>query len=119
MDWTAWIDKADQMISKYGADVTVRVVTRTGYSAASDDFVGVTDEYGCKALITNFSERDIDKTLIQVGDKLLIIPAKGLPALDDEQYVLVVFGSKVWNPISIVPLMPGGSQIFYRIHVRG
>lgn len=119
MDWTLWQDRADSMIVKYGADVTVRVTTRSGYSAASDSYTEVSVDYSCKALITDFKERDIDQTLIQVGDKLVIIPAKDLPALDEQGYVRVIYGTKVWNPISIVPLTPGGTPIFYRVHVRG
>lgn len=119
MDWTKWQDKADSMISQYGASVTIRVTVRSGYSAASDTVTEVNTDYSVKALITNFNERDIDQTLIQAGDKLVIIPAKGLPALDEQQYVRIIYGTKEWNPISIVPLIPGGTPVFYRVHVRG
>lgn len=121
MDWTNWQNTAFGMIGKYGADMTVRVTTNVGYSAATDTYASTSNaDYPVKALVTFFQKKDIDGKLIQVGDRMILIPAQGLPAaLETLQVVQVIHGTKTLNPIRIEPLSPGGTAILYRFHVRG
>lgn len=121
MDWTKWQDKAASMIGNYGADITVRLLTRSGYSAASDTYATIaTTDYVIKGLITNYDEADIDGTIIQNGDRRVLIYAKGLPALESSvDEIQIIYGGIAWNPISIVPLKPGGTTILYYLQCRG
>lgn len=118
MDWTKWQDKAVSMLSKYGIAMSARVYTTGVYSPASDSLAETYVDYACTGVLTELKEKDVDKTLIQEGDQMLIISAKGLPALADQERVAIISGSRTWNPIGIKAVAPGGTAIIYKLHVR-
>lgn len=118
MDWTAKQDKALSMISKYGTDIRLVVESRSAYNPTLDSFTLSTTSYTAKGLFTQFSERDINGTTIQAGDRKLLIPAKNLPNLDEAQSLKVYFNGVKLDPMLIDPLMPGGTRIIYTMQVR-
>jgi hypothetical protein len=121
MDWTKWQNKTAEMIAKYGGLVTIRVHANTGYSPASDDYTTKAQtDYNTRGIFTEINNEDKGVSLVQAGDRMLIVPALGLPSdLDKRDEVDVIAGGVTLNPIAIRPLSPGGEPIFYRIQVRG
>lgn len=121
MDWTKWQGKASEMIAKYGALITIRVHANSGYTPASDDYTTkVSTDYSTRGIFTEIKNDDKGVSLVQAGDRMLIVPALGLPAdLEKAERVDVISAGYTLNPISINPLSPGGEPVLYRIQVRG
>jgi hypothetical protein len=118
MDYSSKQEKALEMISKYGAALSVVVLTKSSYNATSDAWTASTATYSTLGLITEFAERDINGTTIQAGDRKVILPAKDLPALDELDDFSIVYGAIVWDPVNVAVLSPGGEPILYTVQVR-
>ena len=124
MDYSALQTKVNKQIEKSGVSMVVRTTELGTYDPAADTHPEVVDEYTVKVLIENFNVRDIDGTIIQVGDKRLLLPvldstAATLPRLDVVDKVEIDYDGRTWSPISVTPLMPGGIPVLYNVHVRG
>ncbi len=124
MDYSALQIKVYKAIEKNGVQMVVRVIDQREYNPVTDKHPEIVDDYSVKILIEDYTARDIDGSLIQVGDRKLLVPvldstAATLPRLDEEDKVEIRYGDKVWNPIRIAPLMPAGIPVLYTIQVRG
>jgi hypothetical protein len=74
--------KAKRQIKKYGARAVLRIPA--GESVWDNDTASYTEtynEYQGACLVTNYEQKDIDGTLIEVGDKrlLCVFPAEPKP----------------------------------------
>ena len=124
MDYSALQIKVQNQIDKFGVTMVVRTIDQRAYNPVTDSHPEIVDEYPVRVLIEAFNTRDIDGSVIQVGDKKLLVPvldstAATLPRLDVEDKVEIEYDGRVWNPISVVPLCPAGVPVLYTIHVRG
>ena len=124
MDYSTLQTKIKNKIDKFGVTATLRTIEFGTYDAATDTHPEIVDECQIKILVEDFNARDIDGTLIQVGDKRLLLPvldstAATLPRLDEVDKVEIEYDNRKWNPVSITPLMPAGVPILYTVHARG
>ena len=76
---------------------------------------GISVEFKPRGIYKRISKDDlIGSTLIQQGDKLLIIDDTFRPMLSDT----VLIEGASWNIIDVTPVNPGGIDIIYYVHVR-
>jgi len=123
MDYNKLRTMADSKIGSFGDDFVVRCMTFGTYDPVADTYATSAASYDVKGLILNFSQRDIDGTLVQVGDKRVLLSALdsdgvALPALDTRKNFDIIYSSKVLNVLGIIPLKPGGTILLYKIHIR-
>ena len=124
MDYTKIRLTADNKIASFGDDIVVRCTTYGTYDPVSDSYATASTSYDAKCLILNFNKRDIDGTLVQVGDRRLLLSAldsegETLPELEGRDDLQFVYNSKVLNVLNITPLKPGGAVLLYKLQIRG
>lgn len=111
---------ATTLISDFGKDVTLRRYTDAaapdpnrpwlkGSRSSSDTVV--------KAVLLQFSEKDIDGTLVLMGDKKALIAGSSLTTRPTNRDKLID-GSDEWSIISVQTLSPNGQEILYAAKLR-
>lgn len=126
MDWSGWQNKADKMIGKYGKAMRIKISTQATYNASSDGYTSATTSYPVMGLFTSFEDKDDENRTISsqeghatiIENAFILVPAKGLPRIDQMEKVEIIDGSKTYQPIDIVPIQPGGTAIIYRLQVK-
>lgn len=131
-DYAAEALNAYNDIQADGVALIVRSHTFTSYDPKTDGMTGATiaatDTY---CIVTAFKDsyngnvRDMgqgeNKTVIKMGDRMLLVPAYGLPDIanpDAGQTYDLVFASNVHQIVSVETIEPGGIAILYRVHAR-
>jgi len=74
-------------------------------------------DYQTFALKKSFVINQIDGTIVQQNDYILLFPAYGLPDLTLDDIILI--GSAELNVVSLTPIDPGNVRLLYRGHIRG
>jgi hypothetical protein len=114
---------ANRMLTKYGMEVTLRRVTvgdydpDTGSAPASPPV-----DYVCMGATFDYSQRDIDGSLIKTGDqKLLMSPfqtdgsAMPVPTTSDK----ILIGSTVYSIQPSKKVAPAGQNVLFELQIRG
>lgn len=126
MDYTEIAADVLAALQEDGFAVTLRRQTAGTYNPVTGEFSGEsTTDYAAQALISsqnmsqtgNTGERYFNGTLIQTGDKILMLAASGLsvtPAPGDR----LIIGSVAWQIVTLITVEPGGVALFYRVLVR-
>jgi len=110
--------KANKLISRRGLAMTLRVITKGAYDASTRLFgADIVTDYPCNGVIEEYSERDIDGTVIKQGDKKIILAAYGLP-VQPEAKNLIIMGEEIWLVQKNKPLAPGGIAVIHTVQVR-
>jgi hypothetical protein len=125
MDYTATAAKALTMLNKYGMAMTLRRQTAGTFNPSTGAFTGAaTTDYTVQGLIQSQTlqtagagERFFNGTLIQAGDKFILLAASGLAVVPSPGDLLII-GSITFNIATIIPLEPGGTALMYRALVR-
>lgn len=69
------------------------------------------------AIRKEYDIKEIDGTIVEIGDCILVTPAYGLPATLDTTYQILI-GSDAQNVVNIFPVSPGNVPLLYNIQVR-
>lgn len=103
-----------RLINRFGADVTLHIKTEGVYDpvtgANGDTFADST----VRAVKLNFSNGDIDGTLIKQGDFMLMIDGVTTFTSDDK---ITVDGIK-YAVVRQMPLKPGDTRLLTKAHCR-
>lgn len=119
MDWTNHIDKVNEMISAKGVAATIKVSTPSAHNATTDSYTQASASYSAKVLFTKLENRDEAGKVTVIEDGLVLVPAKGLPRIDDiSGQVSLTISAKVYSPISIDALQPGGDPLMYKVRIK-
>jgi len=68
-------------------------------------------------VVTEYEDRDIDGTVIQVTDKKALISAEGLPVEIDQGMELVI-GADEYDIINIDKIKPADVVVMYEAQIR-
>jgi hypothetical protein len=71
-----------------------------------------------KAVVVPYVEKDIDGSLIRVGDKRLFVAVNSLPDDDLELYNAVVDGEALYRIVNVSLLNPGEVRLLYEMQIR-
>lgn len=117
MDSTAEKNDAYADIKADGAAMTFSRNVQGTYNPATGVVTNTTLSYATYGLITEYTNFEIDGTLIKQGDKRIII---GIPAgmpepLQDDNLIL---GGVTWAVKGVNAVMPSGTAIIYKLQVR-
>jgi hypothetical protein len=106
---------ASKLLSKFGGDVTISRTTGGSINPVTGAVTaGTTTVLEAKGLITDFKDELIDGTVIQYGDRLLVIDSSIVPVLTDRPVV----SNQQWNIMKIMTKQPANVPIVYLLHVR-
>lgn len=99
--------------------IDISISTLGTFDNATDSFATSVDNYSSYCFLSDCKREEWDQ--IMTGDKVLKIPAYGLPRLDelDEAKIMeFVQGGKLLKPAQIKTVEPGGTALLYIIQVR-
>lgn len=123
LDWA--VQLAKDLIKQFGHAVVLRNMIRgpipdptRPHRPGPATFVDTSVD----AVFLDYEQKDIDGTVIQMGDQRVYMPSTGVdgvtsitPTVD----ALVVRGAEApWKIITVRPLNPNGQQIMYDVQVR-
>ncbi|KVD71793.1 hypothetical protein WI89_00805 [Burkholderia ubonensis] len=112
-----------ELLTEFGRPVTVTIAAPDPvYDPATSTNVNPTVDYPAVGAKFDLNDREINGTLVQVGDKRVYVSAVGVPEirLDDRVTLKGVNGApdetyRVVNPNTIGP---AGTAVLYDLHVR-
>lgn len=117
MNYAATAKKAAAMIRRAGCAMTLRVTTPGTYDPATGAESGATvADYACVGLLTEAKAYYVANSLMQAGDKVVIMGAD--VAVRPQAGHQVVIGSEVWQVMAVVPVEPAGVPAIYKVQVR-
>lgn len=108
---------ADRLIAKFGQAGAIRRTTAGGGDPWSPT-PGTTTDHACTLVVTEYSVREREGTLIQARDKKVLVATEGLNIEPTEADQIVVQGQAM-EIIDVAPLAPGGDVVMYTIQARG
>lgn len=101
------------LINKFGRDAVLKRVTEGTYNPSTGAITGdaITSET-VKAVFTNYNESQIDGSIVQRGDRLILVSAKDItePKTND-----LIAG---WKIISNEIIQTGDTPLIYKLQVR-
>lgn len=116
IDYTSLAGSTLAALTDAGQDVTRRAYTTGAYDTASGTASLTTTDTTRKGVILDFGAgKTLERgTLIQVGDKRLLLDAEG-SVLPDDHFII---GGAEYTIVSIGEINPAGTPVLYDIHLR-
>lgn len=114
---------AADLIAEFGQPVTLtRSVPGTYNTATATNGAPQVTTQSCLAVEDAYKAREIDGTLIRVGDKKLILSPQtsaGASVTAPQTGDTVTFAdTSVWTVKAVEPLSPGGTALIYTLQLR-
>jgi hypothetical protein len=115
-DYTNSNATATRLLAKFGRSVTHTIRTAGTYDPATGLITVTETTQSATAALFDYGTKDIDGTLIVMGDKRALIAANitTMPKPDDTLTV----GSVVWTIKQVNELNPAGTSVMYEAQVR-
>ena len=110
---------ADGLIKRFGQSAILRAKGSIIGGPAGNPTFGPPVDYPCKVVVLAVDSKQIDGTLIQVGDKRAYISAKGLGVNPDASLHQLIVQGKAHTIIPPVEeLNPAGITVYWQVIVR-
>ena len=136
---------AYNQIADKGKSVTLRINTAGTYNPANDTISGASNlDLSIKALITNYAKFAIDGTIIQLGDKQILVAGSNFRNLSTDEVIdgsdnvvedgyqvvdgleqviptindVVVDDGVQYKILNVEEIAPGGTVVLYKIQAR-
>lgn len=110
---------ANDLLAEFGQTIVITTQTAGTYSPTTGTSTVTTATQTGRGAIFEYTNgsRDIDGTLIQQGDKKLLLSAVGItaPQMNDT----LVANGKTWTIKGIKETNPAGSIVMYECNLRG
>lgn len=106
-----------ELLGEFGQGVTIARTTSGGYDPATGGVTAPTASQSGSAVVREYARQHVDGTLIQSGDKRVILAASGLtfaPAPGDS----VTAGGDVLQVVSVIERNPAGTPLVYELQGR-
>lgn len=105
---------AHRLITKFGRAITIR---RTASSGTAWAPTLTPTDHAATAAVLDYTARDIDGTLVKVGDRRVIISTSGVtiePATQDR----LIIGGEEMAIVRVTKLSPAGTVVYYEAQCR-
>jgi hypothetical protein len=124
MDYSGFQSLAAEQVADKGVDIVIRCSSPGTYNPVTDVVDRTETDYDGKILITDYTSRDIDGSVIQVGDRLGLLSPHDtdgceLPNLNLQADVEFLLGTELLNVLRITSLKPGDTNLLYKLQIRG
>lgn len=115
-DYAKTAATALSLLTRFGADVTVTRVTNGTYDPATGANAVSTSATTVKGVALDFGagQTMVGGSMIQAGDKRLLLEAAATPDLNDR----FTANGKTYAPVSIGEVNPAGTVALWDLHVR-
>jgi hypothetical protein len=114
-DYTSSNATATRLLTKFGRSVTHTIRTAGTYDPATGLVTVTETTQAAIAALFDYGTKDIDGTLIVMGDKrALIATLTTMPKPDD----FLTVGSVVWTIKQVNELNPAGTYVMYEAQIR-
>ena len=107
---------ASKVVSKFGGDVTVRIVTGGSYNTTTGTITESESDSTVKGVLSDISLKEVNE-LIQAGDKRLLIAAAAVSTAPETKD-RVVIGSVVHQVIQVNITEQANTAIVYELILR-
>lgn len=119
LNWQNLQQTVYNVLKNQGFAITVRVDGSEGtwdpVGMKYTDSTGDVD-YSTFGIKSSYKISEIDGTIVQQGDTMLLFPAHGLPTITTTNKILI--NGIVQNVINISPVDPGNITLIYEAQVR-
>jgi len=115
-DYTKTREKANSLIVKFGMPLIVRRAQTDSTTPWNPEELSHTD-YPGYGVVTEFNRREVDGTLVQTGDKKVLLSAEDLQIAPETSDLVVVDGVE-YKIVTINPLSPAGTVVLYELQIR-
>ena len=105
---------AARQMERFGRSFTFSREADGAYDPATGTNPKTVTNYDTNAVWLNYSNAEIDGTLVQTGDARPLVEAKTEPQIDDT----FVRSGFTWRVISVDTLEPADTVVLYRLQVR-
>ena len=102
------------LLTEFGQTVTIKRISGETLDPLSGASGGTTTELSATGVLTDYKSHLIDGTVIQMGDRLLVMDNTQSPLQDDR----VTIGGEDWNIINWKTVQPAAVVVGYFIQVR-
>lgn len=100
-------------IANYGRDVTLRRVVEPVYDYDTGTNTGGSDTAETiKAVVTDFELKQVDGSIVEVGDKMFTIAAKDLVKPETNDYL------DDWKILNVEEVKTGDTALLYKCQAR-
>lgn len=116
MKYDRFVETAIKQINDKGRTVTLRSKTAGEFDPIAGTMTGGTQtDRTPKALFTDYVAKHVDGTIIQQGDKQVLI-ADVMTAPDNDD--ILIDGTDEYSIIHVGAIQPGDTPILYKLQVR-
>jgi hypothetical protein len=117
-DYSALVTKAQALIERFGQLVTLTTRTVSAIDGVAGTVTSASTTATAYAVLFDYGLQDSGKAfakdvVIETGDKRCII-AGVTPTLDST----VTIGAVVYRVVNVKELNPGGTSLYYELHLR-
>lgn len=107
---------ANKVVSKFGGDVTVRIVTGGSYNTTTGAITESESDATVKGVLSDVALREVNE-LVQAGDKRLVIAASAVTTAPETKDRIVI-GSVVHQVIQVNTTEQDNTAIVYELILR-
>lgn len=105
---------AEELIAEFGTTGSVRRSTTTG---PSYNPVVTNTDYACQLVTLEYSDKDVDGTLIRKTDKLIYVSTAGMTITLEKSDKIIAAGEE-YAIENLKPLSPAGIVVFWEVQGR-
>ncbi|HAD5969844.1 TPA_asm: hypothetical protein G1Q02_24095 [Salmonella enterica subsp. enterica serovar Typhimurium] len=115
-DYARLKNRGTMMIKKYGYTLSLVRSARSGIDPKTGDRLAEASPqiFTVTGIDQQYKQSEIDGTVIQTGDKKILLTAETAP----EQGDYLTDGASRWNIITITPVKPAREVLLYSLQVR-
>jgi nucleoside-diphosphate-sugar epimerase len=107
---------AERLLARFGQVGAIERVTPGG-GPAHNPGPSTTTSYPATLVALDYSDRERDGTLIQTGDRKVLISTAGLSITPTSADRIVIQGSR-FEIVNLNPLDPAGTVVMWQVQVR-
>lgn len=111
-------DVAVEMLTEFGQPVALESLSAEAYNPATGEMAQTMTRYEGMGVALDYSQRDIDGTVIKQGDRRIFI-APDLGATPKTGDTLTLAEGTVLQVVSSKPLAPAGTLVLHEVQCRG
>jgi hypothetical protein len=108
---------AARLIAQIGKSVTLKKVTATSYNRATGTATPTLANDTVQALVLNYSNRERDGTLVQAGDRKVVLDAATVTTAPNANDIITI-GSVDHRIVSMQLVEEAGTAVVYTCQVR-
>lgn len=111
------IDSAYDLCLRKGKDITLKRITTGAYNPATSSATQSSVNHSFKGMILNYTNREIDGSLILRGDRKIVLAAKGatvVPVISDQ----ISVDSEVLKVVDVRQIEETGVDVVYICQCR-